>query len=88
MNDTKHCFLSNRFDPDTNAIDVKTLISSDDFRFFEVIAKDRHNRDKAKIVVENKKRFNYLFEKTRKITKNTIMISIIKFIRDNFNKAH
>lgn len=88
MNDTMHCFHSNRFDPDANAIDVKALIISDDFRFFEVIAKDRHNRDKTKIVVENKKRFNYLFEKTRKITENTIMIPIITFIRDTFNKAH
>lgn len=64
------------------------MIISDDFRFFEVIAIFRHNRDKTKIVVENKKRLNYLFEKTRKITENTIMIPIIKFIRDTFNKAH
>jgi hypothetical protein len=34
MNDTMHCFHSNRFDPDANAIDVKTLIISDDFIFF------------------------------------------------------
>jgi hypothetical protein len=55
MNETIHYLHSNRFDPDANAIDVKTLIISDDFRYFEVIAKDRHNRDKTKILVENKK---------------------------------
>ena len=54
MNDTMNCFHSNIFDPDANAINVKTLIITDDFRFFEVIAKDRHNRDKTKIVVEKK----------------------------------
>jgi hypothetical protein len=60
MNDTKHCFHSNRFDPDANAINVKTFIISDDFRFFEVIAKDRYNRDKTNIVVEKKDLIIYL----------------------------
>lgn len=54
MNDTMHCSHSNIFDPDANAINVKTSIISDDFRFFEIIAKNRHNRDKTKIVVAKK----------------------------------